>query len=324
MIFNYLKICSELLEDLPGRTKDVLSRRFGLEAGQRETLQAIGESYGITRERVRQIETDGILRLGPRLKKHQKIFQYFNQSLKEFGNLKKEEPLLSQLGGQKFNPHVFFLLNLSDKFERFSENQNLHSLWTIENHSLKTAQQVIEDFYNKLLTSNQPLGLKEYNPPFSLNPQALFSYLEVSKLIEQGPEGKFGLREWPEINPRGVKDKAYLVFKKEKRPLHFTEVANLISPQALVSTVHNELIRDPRFVLVGRGLYALEEWGYQPGTVKDVITRILKETGKPLSRENILEEARKKRIVKENTILLNLSNNKYFSRNSRGKYFLKK
>jgi len=130
------------------------------------------------------------------------------------------------------------------------------------------------------------------------------------------------LLDWPEINPRGVKDKAYIVFKKIGKPLHFDEVARLIEG-SLVQTVHNELIKDPRFVLVGRGIYALEEWGYFPGQVKDVILKILKEEGKPLTKEEILEKVRKQRLVKENTVFLNLSNKKHFLRNSQGKYEVK-
>lgn len=327
MIFNYQKICSKYLEDLPGRTKDILLRRFGLDApagrGKRETLASIGKNYGITRERVRQIEKDGILKIKPKLKKDQKIFQHFTDSLKKFGDLKKEDILLDKLGRQKFNPHIFFLLTLADQFERFSETRDLHSLWTIDPNSLTPAQEVIDSFYNELINTNKPLELKDYIPPLSLESEALLSYLEISKQIQQNPEGAFGLKDWPEINPRGVKDKAFLVFKKEKRPLHFSEVANLVKPAALVQTVHNELIRDPRFVLVGRGLYVLGEWGYEKGTVKDIILKTLKKAKKPLLKKELVKEVLKQRFVKENTILLNLSNKKYFLRNSQGKYTLR-
>jgi hypothetical protein len=95
-------------------------------------------------------------------------------------------------------------------------------------------------------------------------------------------------------------------------------VARLIEG-ALVQTVHNELIKDSRFVLVGRGVYALKEWGYEPGQVKDIITKILRENG-PLTQGEILERVSKQRLVKENTILLNLSNKKNFLRDSQGKY----
>ena len=76
----------------------------------------------------------------------------------------------------------------------------------------------------------------------------------------------------------------------------------------------------PRFVLVGRGLYALGEWGYQPGQVKDVILSVLKESEKPLTREQVLDKVLKQRIVKANTVFLNLNNKKFFLKNPEGKY----
>jgi hypothetical protein len=63
----------------------------------------------------------------------------------------------------------------------------------------------------------------------------------------------------------------------------------------------------------------LREWGYEPGQVKDVIIKILKENG-PLTKKEILERVLKQRLVKENTILLNLNNKKYFLKDSQGKY----
>jgi hypothetical protein len=81
------------------------------------------------------------------------------------------------------------------------------------------------------------------------------------------------------------------------------------------------LIKDGRFVLVGRGLYALTEWGYSQGTVVDVVMRILKEAG-ALSKDEIINHVLKERFVKENTILVNLQNAKYFKRDENGRYFL--
>jgi DNA-directed RNA polymerase delta subunit len=87
-----------------------------------------------------------------------------------------------------------------------------------------------------------------------------------------------------------------------------------------IATIHNELIKDSRFVLVGRGIYALEEWGYGIGTVKDVILKILKESKNPLKKQEVLKKVSKQRIVKDNTIFLNLQNQKYFSKDSKGRY----
>ena len=156
------------------------------------------------------------------------------------------------------------------------------------------------------------------------------SYLEVSKRIQANKEGKLGLIDWPEIKPRSVKDRAFLVFKKHQKPLHFREITLLIDQldtteirdkKTHPQTVHNELIKDVRFVLVGRGMYALGEWGYKPGTIADVITNVLKEKPHLASKDEIVNEVLAQRMVKKNTILIKLSNKKYFQRNAEGKYF---
>ena len=315
--FNYQKICRELLKDLPARQKEVISRRFGLNGTEKETLEFIGQSFGITRERVRQIEKDGFLKMKPRVAQYQKVFQFFAQYLKKCGGLKKEAILLEDLAGKKQKAQVYFLLTISGNFTRFGENEDFYSFWAVDKNSLDLAKKIIGTLFNKLKEAGKPLNLKELIS-FLAFQGSILEYLEISKKILRNSEGLYGLRDWPEINPRGVKDKAYLVFKKMQKPLHFNEVAKLIEG-ALTQTVHNELIKDPRFVLVGRGVYALKEWGYESGQVKDVISRILKTAG-PLTQSEILERVFKQRLVKESTILLNLANKKYFLRNPQGKY----
>ena len=328
---DYQKICQDLIKDLPQRQKDIVEQRFGLEDEERKTLEAIGRVYGITRERVRQIEEDGFSKIRPKLEKYQEVFQYFEGEMEKFGGLRKEDILLNSLAGSKFQNQVFFLLILGEKFQRFAENKVFHSLWAIDQNSFNFAKEVLDFLSKKLLEINQPLSfanlLKKANLQFkSLTSRSLQSYLEISKRIQPGIEGNYGLKDWPEINPRGVRDRAYLVFKKEKRPLHFAQVTRLINnskfekisqPPALIQTVHNELIKDQRFVLVGRGLYALGEWGYQPGVVKDVISMILQEEKKPLTKEEIIDRVLKQRMVKVNTVLLNLS---HFPKTANGKY----
>ncbi len=341
MSFNYIKICQDLASDLPQRTKDVILRRFGLKkSGQKETLEQIGKSFGITRERVRQIEADGIANLKPKIGEYQEIFQYFADQLKATGGLKKEDLFLNLFGGKRLQNHVFFLLTLSPSFTRISETKNFHSLWAVDSNVLALAKKAIGSFYNILGEKKSSLIIEELEPyqifgkdlekqtVNCLSSQALQSFLEISKIIQQNQQGLFGLKDWPEINPRGIKDKAYLILKKEDSPLHFTKITQLIGKANLgwkffhpnLQSVHNELIRDPRFVLVGRGLYALREWGYESGVVKDIISKILKEKREPLSKEEIVENVLKQRLVKENTILLNLNNKEYFLRNPKGKY----
>ena len=153
------------------------------------------------------------------------------------------------------------------------------------------------------------------------------SYLEISKRIQPNVFNEYGLTEWPEVSPRGVRDRAYLVVRRSQKPRHFSEISDLInqakftSRRAYVQTVHNELIKDKRFVLVGRGLYALSEWGYTPGTVREVLKQVLQDRG-PLTKDEVLAETLKRRVVRPNTILLNLQTSDAFTKLEDGRYTL--
>ena len=281
--------------------------------GERETLESIGKAYGVTRERVRQIQDDGINRLNKRIEAPdcQRVFQYFAKELKGSGSLRKEDVLLANLGGPKFKNHVYFLLTLGEPFQKFSETEGLYAFWSTNKNASSLAEKSINTFITELKKKNKPLAL-----PKNIS----VSHIEVSKKILKSPDGLYGLKDWPEVNPRGVKDRAYIILKKEDRPLHFTRVASLIGKGTLCQTVHNELIKDSRFVLVGRGLYALKEWGYTPGIVREVIYSVLETSKKPMARDGVIEKVLKQRYVKPNTVLLNLQNKKYFVRTKEGKY----
>jgi len=335
---NYEKTHNKLLKKLPGRTRSVIKRRFGLEGEESETLESIGKSFGVCRERVRQIENSGINLIKREIKnsEYQSIFNFINDNLEKAGNLKREDLLVSDLTPRKLKNQTLFWLTLGDRFFRFSETRDIYPLWTVNLNSVDSAKKVIQASINnfekerKLLSLNDLLREVGNSPNVKLTSLSLTSYLEISKEIEQDPEGLFGLKKWPEVSPKGVKDKAYLALKKEKKPLHFKEVAEVIDEidfdsksKTLPQTVHNELIRDPRFVLVGRGMYALKEWGYAPGQVKDVIAEVLRESKKPLSKDKIITKVLSRRIVKENTILLNLQNKDQFVKTPQGKYTLK-
>ena len=150
------------------------------------------------------------------------------------------------------------------------------------------------------------------------------SCLAIDERLREISEG-WGLTEWRFVRPRSIRDKVEIILKKAGEPLHFMEIANRIREAAFdhknvtVQAVHNELIRYPQFVLVGRGLYALKEWGYEPGTVADVIEKILQDKG-PLSKKEIIAEVAKQRTVKVGTISLNLQKMPYFKRVGRAVY----
>ena len=325
--FNYQKFCQDCLKGLPQRTISVIERRFGLKTKKRETLESIGKSHGITRERVRQIESEGLSKAKSIIKENQEILKHFKQVLASFGNVKKEEELLNILGDGKYQNQVFFILANYQDFKRSPEVDSFHAFWFLDKKSVEKAKKTVNSIVQKLKKENKLFSFEELLKTQALDKNVFLSYVEISKEIRKNPDGKYGLKNWIEISPKGVKDKAYLVLKEKEKPLHFKEIASLIeglpfsnAKKAHTATVHNELIKDSRFVLVGRGLYALNEWGYQPGVVKDIIADLLKNSKESLTKDQILEKVLSQRFVKENTVLLNLQNRNYFARDEKGRY----
>jgi hypothetical protein len=161
-----------------------------------------------------------------------------------------------------------------------------------------------------------------------LTDKVILNFLNAAKNVSKNTYGEYGLAHWRDINPRDVGDKAYLVLKHHGKPEHYIKITELINKnysdgrEAHKETVHNELIKDRRFVLVGRGIYGLAEWGYKPGVVSDVIIEILKKVNGPLPRKEIIEQVLAQRMVQRNTILVALSDKKKFRKVGREGYEL--
>lgn len=334
---NYSKIYQGLTKDLSDKTKEVFSRRFGVTGEEPETLESIGQTMGITRERVRQIQDAGFNHIKDRKKEVLvTVFKDFSNYFKSKGGFKREDLILEDFGGKNVAPYVSFILNLGEQFLKVCEKKDFYSFWTIANTGETAVKNVLTSLNSDLKKINNPIKKKDFATQFAgkynLTPAVLDSYLEISKTIKANSEGKVGLINWAEINPKGVRDKAYLVFKKSQKPLHFTQVAGLIdeynynlpNKKTLPQTVHNELIKDSRFVLVGRGMYALKEWGYNPGTVKDVILQIIKTNQGAIGKDALIEKVLAQRVVAKNTVLMNLNNKKLFSRDTEGRFVLRK
>ncbi|MEK9147911.1 MAG: HTH domain-containing protein, partial [Patescibacteria group bacterium] len=242
--------------------------------------------------------------------------------------------LLATVAEPRFHSNVHFLLTVGKPFELKAEDEMWHERWFTKAEASKAAETILAKTAEELGKIGKPVPAAELFQILKKqarevlgsvpNPEALESYLSISKIIKQNPYGEFGLVSWPTIRPRGIRDKAYAVLAKTAKPTHFRDVAGAIakagwsSKKAHPQTVHNELIKDPRFVLVGRGLYALREWGYEPGTVADVISAAIKSSRRPLYRDEIVKRVLEKRFVKANTILLNLQNKRLFRKTPEG------
>jgi len=332
------KIEQALLYLTNPRVKEVIERRFGLKDGKTETLEAIGQDHNITRERIRQLEENGlkVLKSDKVLPLFETIFNYLDDLFSEHGNIMGENYLYCITTGTiedtPVKGRVYLALTLGEPYKKITKNDVFHPHWiareSAKEKAVKIVNSLIEHFKknNKVSPEQEVLDLlsKKYS---DVPPKMFCVLLDIAKDIEKNIFGEIGLARWPEIVPQGVKDRAYLLLKKTGEPKHFTNIAELIGKTFTdkpvhTQTVHNELIKDERFVLVGRGLYALADWGYEPGTVEDVIYKVLAENKKPMTRKEIIDAVLAKRQVRPNTIILNLHRSPKIQRIKDGKYSL--
>ncbi|MDR3546974.1 MAG: sigma factor-like helix-turn-helix DNA-binding protein [Candidatus Pacebacteria bacterium] len=333
--FDTNTLVKRLIADVPERAREVLVYRFGLGASaERETLEAIGERWGITRERVRQIEAAGIeaIRNSKSFSEAAPSFDELATYIKSLGGIVPEDTLLEALASDEKSRNRFrFLLVVGSSFFRERETDDFYARWHVDPSTANKVHDALSSLYaglsdSEVLSEGEMLDrfleeLRTVNDAYK-NEEVLKRWLSISKNISSNPLAEWGRSGSPSIRTKGIRDYAYLVIKRSGKPMHFSDVAKTISTlfakEAHVATTHNELIKDSRFVLVGRGLYALAEWGYQPGVVRDVIRNVLKK--KPLTREQVIEEVKKVRYVKDNTVLVNLNDPKYFKRLKNGTY----
>ncbi len=334
--FDSAVLVKRLLAAAPPRAREVLIRRFGLGTNPaRETLEAIGDRSGITRERVRQIEAAGLdaIRASKVFNETSAAFEELARYIDSLGAIVPEEMLLAALGKDEKTRNRFrFFLMLDSAFFRERETNDFLARWHVDAATAKHIHEALSKLYTSLsddevVSEGELLDrfldeLKDVNDAYK-NEEVLKRWLSLSKHIGSNPLSEWGRTSAPAIRIKGIRDYAYLAVKRHGAPMHFSAVAKtigtLFSKKAHIATTHNELIKDPRFVLVGRGLYALTEWGYKPGVVRDVIRETLEKEG-PMKKDEIIKHVKKARFVKDNTILVNLNDPRYFKRLKDGRY----
>lgn len=334
--FNPKQAVKTLLAALNNRSKDVIVGRYGLGIETKKlTLEAIGKKYGITRERVRQIENYSIqnIRKSKEYDKAKKYFDELKAFMKGAGGIVAEHDFLNHISADKsIQNNIHFLLVIGEEFIKHKEDEEFKHRWQIDGKLADQIHDSLRKIYaglgdNDIVPESEIIAsfleyVKDVSEEYK-NEEVIRRWLSLSKNLSKNPLGEWGKSKSPNISAKGMRDYAFLVIRKHGSPIHFREVAKLITEifnkKAHVATTHNELIKDPRFVLVGRGLYALAEWGYMSGVVKDVIRKIIEKEG-PLTREKIIEKVLKERYVKPNTILVNLQNPKYFKKDKQSRY----
>lgn len=318
------------------REREIVSRRYGL-FDRGETLEQIGELLGITRERVRQLEKAMMARLKaqasegklPHIKEAQVVLA---DEIHHLGKVARVSDLSARLTEQNTRidqARVSFLAELSPRLAVVEDNDHFHhAVGAAEVHDTKTIKEWVEHVIATIKKIGEPTDIDTIAKQAAKTDAKHTAALAKTSKHLANLNGRWGLNKWPMVNPKNIRDKIYVILSERGQHMHFNEIASAIKDSdfkrkdVTTQAIHNELIKDKRFVLIGRGIYALKEWGFQKGTVADIITDVLKEASEPLHRDDIVREVLKSRHVKETTILLNLQGKPQFKRVAKATYAL--
>ncbi len=343
--FSLQAVIDDMFLVLTPKEKDVINKRFSLEGKPRQTLDKIGRQYSVTRERIRQIENIALSKLRRTVSntKLSLINRLATEILVREGGVMLESEIINEIlkamyATSKVDGKIIVLsMNCDAELRKSPRTNHTESFWIAKGVQLSDVRKITEAGLSALkkhgdvMSEDQIISAVQNAPAFKakrIETNLIISCLKTDKRARK-IEGKWGLMEWRHVNPRSIQDKAKIVLAKAAKPLHFVEIANRIAEvgfnkrSVTTQAVHNDLIRHSEFVLVGRGLYALAEWGYQPGTVSDVIEGLLEENG-PMTKKDIVKQVLERRNVKVGTISLNLQKNPEFVRVGRAVYDLKK
>lgn len=317
------------------REREIIARRFGL-FDRKETLEQIGELLGITRERVRQLEKTVVARLKALAEAGElpgviEVERVFLAQIETLGTIARVSMLSQQVTAENTRTdqsRVAFLATLCPALIVIDDTDRYHqAVGSSKQRDEKSTKEAIASIVSAIKSQGAPVAAADIVNEVSASEAQVTALASISKDLATLND-KWGLIKWPMVNPKNIRDKIYVILKNNGKHMHFNEIADAIKQSdfkrrdVTTQAIHNELIKDKRFVLIGRGIYALREWGYQKGTVADIITEVLREAGQPLHRDEIVRRVLESRFVKETTILLNLQGKTQFKRVAKATYSL--
>ena len=335
-------LVDNLLLLLSDKEKLVVKKRFALDGLKKTTLEGIGKDFSVTRERVRQIEKNALSKMRRNVfntaLRH--IHDFSTDTVRRHGGLLREDLISKNIKAvlpKAFdvnNECLHLALMLHEELDCIGNTINFHPYVRakdLPDYSLKFASDKLVNQLHKYgnVKSLEKIhrDMKDVFAEVNFDLPKTKSLVSIDKRMTLLEDELVGLLEWRHIHPRTLRDKILYVLRQGKNPLHFSAIAEMIESATFdnrsvnLQAVHNELIRHDHFVLIGRGIYALNEWGYEKGTVASVIDRILAEFGE-LSQDEIVEKVLDKRQVKKITIVLALKNGEKFERVGRKRYKL--
>lgn len=338
------KELTQLMSYLTPKELEVIRKRFGVSGEEPATLAAVGDKMSLTRERIRQIQVQAIKKLQRAVKSSDILLlnEHLSDYLEQAGGIVTEDELFTYVNSLfpedlesirneilliaefdkdikhehnkvDFKPHY---RSINIKFSQIKETSYLAVKALKSEKNIVSKQEIVEFIQSK------------YSESYTFaTEQTIISSLKLDRRLRDHGES-FSLLAWRHVNPRTLFDKIVYVLNETNKPMHFRDIAEAMVGKSLrkknssIQAIHNELIGNSMFVLIGRGTYALKDWGYKEGTVSQVIESILAEEG-PMSLNSLTEKVLQRRKVKEVTIQVNLNSKKeIFRKNNEGQYEL--
>jgi len=172
MIKNIDQLIVSLFEGFNPKQQKVLTDRFGLKTGRRATLQEIGDELHVTRERVRQIEEQGIKKIKTRIEEQAGfLLDIAKEHLSRLGGVREDSvfigEILKKAGFQSGSKHseakVRFVLLVAGIPSYHKEDDSFLAFWYTDKKAEKKFFDFIKQMTQFLKNADRDKLFKEKN-----------------------------------------------------------------------------------------------------------------------------------------------------------------
>ena len=332
----------------------IIQRRFGLNNTAILTLEELGEAYGLTRERIRQLEKRALLRLkrtllfddytGINIHIHPRFLKRIHKlkiKLEESEYRIFKGPELYQfintnirLNDKGSLREVFLLVTLMGMNSIKLNRKGLQEIWGFFSHeNAKFIEEIILGI-DDCLNGETSIALDELDLSVAINKKRpkrkkikidqLRRYLFLCDTVEETDSGvyrgKFEFLKYRYLNIERI-------LSEIGQPTHFSEIVRVLNNRlaqhgektCTERNITNQMVDNENFLPVGRsGQWALSRWdNVETKNICELILHCFHSASRPLSIDEIYNEIKSKRPVSKASISLMLANNSEYRKVSR-------
>ncbi len=289
------------------RLLQVLSYRYGLEGSEVYTLQDIGDAYGITRERVRQLQEKALAQIHNLLSGKKQVENYVvpKPIVQEFNNVIE---LIQQKETVVTMPELLDIFESrystdstnSDKEIRLlmavigykiigrpsGYSNDVHETWIItKSAATRQIWAALQASISALDESVHPLSMFEIQIKVNRKRKKKFKKEDLENSFRMSKEVEKVGTDFYQVkleNLPSLADQAYRILHQKNSPMHYRDIAREISHAlALVSkpadvqarSLVSQLVADDRFAAIGSsGKWCLANWNsYSTATTVEIM-----------------------------------------------------